>query len=54
MKTQNYCNLEQEIKQRAEKLTYKSWRGDLSKEGLDMIVWNDLEYIQSEVKQTGD
>lgn len=49
MKTQNYCNLEQEIKQKADKLVYKSWRGDLSRSGLDKIVWNDLECVQSEV-----
>lgn len=49
MKTQNYCNLEQEIKQKVDKTKYKSWRGDLSKKGLDKVVWNDLECIQSEV-----
>lgn len=45
MKTQNYCNLEQEIKQKVDKLVYKSWRGNLSKEGLGKITWNDLSNL---------
>lgn len=50
MKTQNYCSLEQEVKIKTEALKYKSWRGDLSKSGLQNIQWNDLQYVQSEVK----
>lgn len=46
MKTQNYCNLEQEIKQKVDKTNYKSWRGDLSKGGLDKVVWGDLKFIK--------
>ena len=50
MKTQNlYKSLEHEIKERKEKLTAKSWRGDLSRKGLDNIQFGDLNYIQSEV-----
>lgn len=50
MKIQNlYESLEQEIKERKEKLTAKSWRGDLSRKGLEEVSWGDLNYIQSEV-----
>lgn len=50
MKTQNlYKSLEHEIKERKEKLTAKSWRGDLTKRGLKSIQWGDLNCIQSEV-----
>lgn len=45
----NYKSLEQEIKERKEKLTAKSWRGYLSRKGLDNIQFGDLNYIQSEV-----
>lgn len=45
----DYKNLEQEIKERKEKLTAKSWRGDLTKRGLKSIQWCDLNCIQSEV-----
>lgn len=50
MKTQNsYKSLEQEIKERKESLTAKSWRGDLSRNGLKSIQWGDLREIESEV-----
>lgn len=50
MKTQNlYKSLEQEIKERKDKLTAKSWRGDLTKRGLQLIQWGDLKEIESEV-----
>lgn len=45
----NYQTLEKEIKIKTEKLMEKSWRGDLSRKGIDKIEWNDLQYIQSEV-----
>lgn len=45
----NYKNLEQEIKERKDKLTSQSWRGDLTKRGLESVQWGDLNYIQSEV-----
>lgn len=50
MKTQNlYESLEQEIKERKEKLTAKSWRGDLSRKGLDNVPWGiDLKKIEQE------
>ena len=50
MKTQNsYKTLEKEIEDRKNKLTAQSWRGDLTKRGLDNISWGDLNYIQSEI-----
>ena len=50
MKTQNsYKSLEQEIEDRKNKLTAKSWRGDLSKRGLDKVQWGDLKCIQDQV-----
>lgn len=50
MKTQNlYETLEQEIKERKDKLTSQSWRGDLSRKGLDKVQWGDLKYIQDQV-----
>lgn len=45
----DYKNLEQEIKERKDKLTSQSWRGDLSRKGIDKVHWGDLNYIQSEV-----
>ena len=45
----DYKNLEQEIKERKEKLTAKSWRGDLTKRGLQSIQWGDLKCIQDQV-----
>lgn len=50
MKTQNsYKFLEKEIEDRKNKLTAKSWRGDLSKRGLKSIQWGDLKCIQDQV-----
>ena len=50
MKTQNsYKFLENEIEDRKNKLTAKSWRGDLSKRGLKSIQWGDLKCIQDQV-----
>ena len=52
MKIQNlYRSLEQEVKERTDKLTAKSWRGDLSRKGLDKIYFGDLNCIQNEVLQ---
>jgi hypothetical protein len=45
----DYKTLEQEIVQRKDKLTAKTWRGDLSKRGLDKVQWGDLKYIQDQV-----
>lgn len=45
----DYKSLEHEIKERKEELTSQSWRGDLSRKGLDKVSWGDLNYIQSEV-----
>lgn len=45
----DYKNLEQEIKERKEKLTAKSWRGDLTKRGIDKVQWGDLKCIQDQV-----
>lgn len=44
----NYKSLEHEIKERKDNLTKHSWRGDLSKRGLDMVQWGDLKYIQDQ------
>lgn len=50
MKIQNlYETLEQEVKDRKDKLTSQSWRGDLTKRGLKSIQWGDLKEIESEV-----
>ena len=47
MKTKNsYQFLEKEIEDRKNKLTAKSWRGDLSKRGLKSIQWGDLKEIE--------
>jgi len=45
----DYKNLEHEIKERKEKLTAKSWRGDLTKRGIDKVQWGDLKCIQDQV-----
>ena len=45
----DYKTLEQEVAQRKDNLTKPSWRGDLTKMGLKLIQWGDLNYIQSEV-----
>lgn len=53
MKTQNlYKSLEREIKERKDNLTSQSWRGDLSRKGLDKVQWGDLKYIQDQVVNT--
>ena len=45
----DYKNLEQEIKERKDNLTSQSWRGDLSKRGLDNVSWGiDLKKIEQE------
>lgn len=53
MKTPNlYKSLEHEIKERKNNLTKHSWRGDLSKRGLDRVQWGDLKCIQDQVVNT--
>lgn len=55
MKIQSsYKTLEHEIKERKDKLTAKTWRGDLSKKGIDNASWGDLNYIQDEVLNKQD
>lgn len=44
----NYKSLEHEIKERKEKLTATSWRGDLTKRGLKSIQWGDLKEIETQ------
>ena len=44
----DYKYLEQEVKDRKDNLTKHSWRGDLSKRGLDRVQWGDLKYIQDQ------
>ena len=44
----DYKTLEQEVAQRKDNLTKPSWRGDLTKRGLDMVQWGDLKYIQDQ------
>lgn len=44
----DYKYLEHEIKERKEKLTAKSWRGDLTKRGLKSIQWGDLKEIEAQ------
>lgn len=53
MKIQNlYETLEQEIKERKEKLTAKSWRGDLTKRGLKSIQWGDLKEVETQTLES--
>lgn len=53
MKTPNlYKSLEHEIKERKNNLTKHSWRGDLSKRGLDRVQWGDLKCIQDQFVNT--
>lgn len=54
MKIQNlYNSLEQEVKERVDKLTARSWRGDLSKSGLKDIQWGkDLKEIEQQVLES--
>lgn len=47
-----YKSLEQEIKERKDNLTSQSWRGDLSRKGLDKVQWGDLKCIQDQVVNT--
>ena len=50
MKIQNsYKNLEQEVNNKTEAMKYKSWRGDLSRKGLDKVSWGDLNCVRTEV-----
>ena len=44
----NYKDLEKQIEDRKNKLTAKSWRGDLTKRGLDKVSWGDLKEIEQE------
>ncbi|ULG01878.1 hypothetical protein phiA047_0147 [Aeromonas phage phiA047] len=44
----DYKNLEQEIKERKDKLTSQSWRGDLSRKGLEGVSWGDLMEIEAQ------
>ena len=44
----DYKFLEKEVEDRKDNLTKHSWRGDLSKRGLDMVQWGDLKYIQDQ------
>ena len=45
----DYKTLQQEVAQRKDNLTKPSWRGDLSKRGLDKVQWGDLKYIKDQV-----
>lgn len=45
-KSYNYQQLEKEVNDRHKKLTQKSWRGDLSKNGLKMVSWGDLNELE--------
>lgn len=44
----DYKSLEHEIMERKESLTAKSWRGDLSRNGLKSIQWGDLKEIETQ------
>lgn len=44
----DYKSLEQEIKERKDKLTSQSWRGDLSRKGLEEVSWGDLMEIETQ------
>lgn len=43
----NYQTLEKEIKNKTAQNKYLSWRGDLSRSGLDKIVFGDLNSINN-------
>lgn len=45
-----YQQLEKEVNDRHKKLTTQSWRGDLSKNGLKVVSWGDLNELTSKVK----
>lgn len=48
----NYETLEKQIEDRKNKLTAKSWRGDLTVKGLRSVQWGDLKQIEQEaIKQ---
>ena len=47
----NYKDLQKEIKERKDKLTKVSWRGDLTVKGLRSIRWGDLKQIEQESLQ---
>lgn len=49
-KNYDYQQLEKEVNDRHKKLTQKSWRGDLSKKGLRMVSWGDLNELTQKVK----
>lgn len=44
----NYKSLEHEIKELKDKLTSKTWRGDLTKRGLKSVNWGDLKEIETQ------
>jgi hypothetical protein len=44
----DYKYLEQEVKERKDNLTSKTWRGDLTKRGLKSIQWGDLKEIETQ------
>ena len=44
----DYKSLEHKIEERKNKLMAKSWRGDLSRNGLKSIQWGDFKEIESE------
>lgn len=45
----NYRTLEKEVEDRKNKLTAKSWRGDLTTNGLRSVQWGvDLKEIEKE------
>ncbi len=46
-KAYTYQQLEKEVNDRHKKLTQKSWRGNLSKEGLKMVSWGDLDELEA-------
>ena len=38
----DYKYLEQEVRERKDNLTSKTWRGDLTKRGLKSIQWGEI------------
>lgn len=49
-KSYDYQQLEKEVNDRYKKLTQKSWRGDLSKNGLKTVSWGDLNELTQKTK----
>lgn len=49
-KSYEYQQLEKEVNDKHKKLTQKSWRGDLSKNGLKMVSWGDLNDLTQKPK----